>query len=53
LTEALRGHSIRDIAALDEDKVVELVGGLTPGQRHCAALAVEVLRQLVEYGRGA
>ena len=35
------------IAAIDEARVLELVGGLTPTQRHCATLAEDLVKSLV------
>jgi nitrogen fixation protein NifU and related proteins len=47
LTEAVVGRPVDELARFDEGRVAELAGGLTPGQRHCAALGKDVLNALV------
>lgn len=42
------GMGTEDLARVDEDAVTRRVGGLAPGQSHCARLAVEVLHALAE-----
>jgi nitrogen fixation NifU-like protein len=46
LTEAIQGRTIEELAAVQASDVIEMVGGLSPSQRHCAQLAREVLMSL-------
>lgn len=46
LTEWIIGMEPAALLELDEAMVTARVGGLTPGQSHCAGLAVTVLRAL-------
>lgn len=48
VTQWIVGMEPGDLAGLDEAAVTDEVGGLTPGQSHCARLAVEVLHALAE-----
>lgn len=48
LTEWIVGMEPAALAGLDEAGVTAKVGGLTPGQSHCARLAVDVLRALAQ-----
>jgi nitrogen fixation NifU-like protein len=47
LTESVHGLHIDEIAKINEERVIELAGGYTPSQMHCAHLAMEVLAALV------
>jgi nitrogen fixation NifU-like protein len=47
LTDAIQDRMLEELAAIQAADVVELVGGLSPSQRHCAQLAQEVLGSLV------
>ena len=47
LTSAICGLHLDAVALIDEAKVIELAGGFTPSQRHCATLGQDVLRSLV------
>jgi nitrogen fixation protein NifU and related proteins len=53
LTEAVAGTPLHELAALDESRLEALAGGLSPSQRHCAALAKDVLHTLVTRYRAA
>jgi nitrogen fixation NifU-like protein len=53
LTEAVRGRPVDELAAFDEGRVAELAGGLSPGQRHCAALGRDALHALLTTYRAA
>lgn len=46
LTERVRGGTLREVAALNEDEVIDALGGGVPApRRSCAALPLRVLRQ--------
>jgi nitrogen fixation NifU-like protein len=47
VTELARGKSLTEALALDEPALIDALGGLPEGNRHCATLAVETLRQAV------
>jgi nitrogen fixation NifU-like protein len=47
LTERLTGMSLTDVAAIEPDRIIEWAGGLSPEQRHVAALGADVVHQLV------
>jgi len=51
LTEHLDGMPIADIERLDQDRVVDWSGGLSPDQRHVATLGADVARRLAENHR--
>jgi nitrogen fixation NifU-like protein len=51
LTEAVVGKRADDLAGFDEGRVAALAGGLSPGQRHCAALGKQVLQALARAWR--
>jgi nitrogen fixation NifU-like protein len=51
VTEVVTGKSIGELATLDEHQLDALAGGLSPGQRHCATLAKDVLHALVTHYR--
>jgi nitrogen fixation NifU-like protein len=51
LTESIRGQHLDEIAAIDEARVLELVGGLSPTQRHCATLAEDLVKSLIDNAR--
>ena len=53
LTEAVRGLRVDELAGFDEGRVAELAGGLSPGQRHCAALGKDALLALANTYRAA
>jgi nitrogen fixation NifU-like protein len=53
LTEAAVGQGFDDLTAFDEERVADLAGGLTPGQRHCARLGSDVLHALARACRSA
>lgn len=54
LTEAIRDVRMDDIAKIDEARIIELAGGYSPSQMHCAHLAKEVLDSLARnYRDGA
>lgn len=48
LTERLSGMSLADLAALDQDRVVDWSGGLAPDQRHVATLGADVVHRLAQ-----
>jgi nitrogen fixation NifU-like protein len=48
VTEWIVGMRRGDLRGLDEAAVSRRVGGLAPGQSHCARLAVDVLHALAE-----
>ncbi len=48
LTAWIVGMEPEDLARVDEATVTQRVGGLAPGQSHCARLAVEVLHALAD-----
>lgn len=48
VTEWIVGMEPGDLTGLGEAEVTLKVGGLTPGQSHCARLAVEALHALAE-----
>ncbi len=47
LTEALSGLSVEQLLRITEAEIADLAGGLTPAQRHCAAMAREAIELLV------
>jgi nitrogen fixation NifU-like protein len=47
LTEELPKRSLDDLSALEERDIVEMVGGLTPTQHHCATIGRDVVHVLV------
>jgi hypothetical protein len=47
LTELMQGKSLRDLAGIDSQAVIEAVGGLIPESRHAAVLCVDAVRQVV------
>ena len=48
LSDEITGRAIDEIEAIDEDAVVEMVGGFAPNHRHCATLAQDVVSALVQ-----
>jgi nitrogen fixation NifU-like protein len=48
LSEAIHGQPVEEVAAIDEARILEMVGGLTPSQRHCATLGRDLLQTLVQ-----
>ncbi|GAB1818232.1 iron-sulfur cluster assembly scaffold protein [Herbidospora sp. RD11066] len=53
LTTVLEGSPLDDISALDVERIQSLTGGLSPDQRHVAALAADVAHRLVDnYRKG-
>ena len=48
LTEMIEGMSLEDAQALTKDQIVNAIGGLPPGKRHAAALAIDALRTALE-----
>jgi nitrogen fixation NifU-like protein len=48
VAEWVVGMGPEDLASLDEAAVTQRVGGLAPGQSHCARLAMEVLHALAD-----
>jgi nitrogen fixation protein NifU and related proteins len=54
LTERLAGMPITDIDGLDQDRVADWSGGLTPDQHHVAVLGADVAHRLAaNYRNGA
>ncbi|HOB47955.1 MAG TPA: iron-sulfur cluster assembly scaffold protein [Mycobacterium sp.] len=51
VTERLRGSPLSDAAVLDQEQVAAWAGGLSPDQRHVAALGADVARRLAENHR--
>lgn len=47
-TELARGKSLAEVMAIDEQAIMDALGGLPEGNRHCAALAVKTLREAVK-----
>lgn len=47
LTEALKDRRVDEVAGITEEDVARMLGGLAPGQRHCASMAVEALSVLL------
>jgi nitrogen fixation NifU-like protein len=47
LTEAIQRRCIDELAMIDAAKIVQLVGGLSPSQRHCAQLGHDAIEALV------
>jgi nitrogen fixation NifU-like protein len=52
MTEWIIGMKPTALLELDEAMVTTVVGGLAPGQSHCASLAVSVLRALADSDPG-
>jgi nitrogen fixation NifU-like protein len=48
LTEEIPKHTLDSLQALEERDIVEMVGGLTPTQHHCATIGRDVVRVLVQ-----
>jgi NifU-like protein involved in Fe-S cluster formation len=47
LAETAHGLTMSQLADIDEERVVELLGGVTPSQRHCAVIGRQALQTLV------
>jgi len=48
VTELARGRSVAEAMSLDEQALIDALDGLPEGNRHCATLAVETLRQALK-----
>jgi nitrogen fixation NifU-like protein len=48
LTEAILSRSVEELYALTADDVIAGLDGLPPASRHAAALAIDVLKRLLE-----
>ncbi len=48
VTELARGKNLAEAMALDEQALMDALGGLPEGNRHCATLALETLRAAVK-----
>jgi nitrogen fixation NifU-like protein len=48
LTELIQGQTLADCAAITAEGLTEALGGLPPDKEHCAALAVDALRQALQ-----
>jgi nitrogen fixation NifU-like protein len=44
VTELVKGHAFKDAQAIDAPRILDFLGGLPLGKRHCAGLAVSALR---------
>jgi nitrogen fixation protein NifU and related proteins len=51
LTTVIQGARLADIERLDASRIEQLAGGLTPDQRHVAALGADVVHRLVDNAR--
>jgi nitrogen fixation protein NifU and related proteins len=47
LSEAVRGLAVTELATFDVSRLVDLAGGLSPSQMHCAAIGRDAVASLV------
>jgi len=48
LTELITGRPISEVQTLSRDDITSALGHLPPAKRHCAALALEALREALD-----
>ena len=48
LTELITGRSISELHALSRADIIDALGHLPPAKKHCAALALEALREALD-----